>query len=183
METYLVPKKLMQALYYPAVLGTGLVLFINKVVTMGSLASVLSDPTIYFGLQMLAYFSLSYIMIEDIPDRAYSGWPFALDLIEIVLVFLCFSFLGFLEPAKPDLVRLQQFYLCLATIPVLQLLWNIAVGVRDVALFVLGGVAMAFLVFAAAVGRTWPWFNGLAVVGLTAFMVVYAWAILQETSV
>lgn len=109
METYLVPKKLMQALYYPAVLGTGLVLFLNKIATSGGLVDVLGDPTAYFGLQMLAYFRLSYIMAEGIPDRVYSGWPFAVDLIEIVLVFLCFSFLGLLEPTKPEMVRLRQF--------------------------------------------------------------------------
>lgn len=54
---------------------------------------------------------------------------------------------------------------------------------RDVALFVLGGVAVVFLVFAAVVGYTWSWFNGFAVVVMTAFLVAYAWAILREASV
>jgi len=173
MDIHSVPKRLMQALYYPAVLGTGLVLFLNKLATVRSPLFGFSDASNYFGLIMLAYFSSTYIVNEDVPDKVYAGAPFVLDIVEIVLVFLCFSYLGFLEPTKPEAVRFKYFYVCLAAIPVVQQLWNLAVGVRGLAFWALSSSALAFLVFAAFIGWSWPWFNWLAAAVLASFLAVH----------
>lgn len=58
-------KKLMQALYYPAVLGTGLVLLLNKLVIQPALSVAVADVTNYFAVLLILFFSIAYLVWSD----------------------------------------------------------------------------------------------------------------------
>jgi len=149
-------KSIVQSLYYPAVLGTGLVLFIQKLAQTPSL-NVISDTRFYFAFGLIIYFTISYLVNES--TEKYGGFTFAIDVLEIVLVFFCFYFLGFIDTTYENM---RAFYLCLAAVPALQQLWNLSVGYKEKSLSIRGGLATAILLIGAVEGVNWPIFNAIA---------------------
>ncbi len=147
----------MHSLYYPAVLGTGLVLWIHKAANHPDLASAAADTSLYFGLVLVAFFSASYLRTEARPPGSYGAVPFLLDLGEIVLLFLAFFFLGYLDIGRAGTEQWQRFYLTVAAIPVLQQLWNLTLKNR--VFLPLAAIAVAVLLAAAAAIDRFPWVN------------------------
>lgn len=118
---------LMQGLYYPAVLGTALVLLIAKFTVYRSFTNAATDISLYFGFLILVYFSVSFLVNEALREK-YGCLAFLSDIAEIILIFLMFYFLGFLDPSDPNKIHFRRFYFVLAVIPLLQQFWNYAAG-------------------------------------------------------
>lgn len=166
-------KKLMQALYYPAVLGTGLVLLLNKLAVQPTVSVVVADVTNHFALLLILFFSIAYLVNESVPVDSYGPLPFVLDLAEIGAVFVCFFLLGFMQPATPDAVHLSHFYFALALVPCLQQCWNVAVGLTDRRLVLLSGAVLVLLLCGGLWGWRFPAFNIGAVALLAVALVAY----------
>ena len=149
---------LMQGLYYPAVLGTGLVLLINKFTVYGSLGNAATDISIYFGILILAYFSVSFLINQTISLSNYGSLAFLSDIIEIILIFFLFYFLSFFDPSNSNKIEFRRFYLLLAAIPVLQQVWNYAVR-EDKSFYGLTIIAAVILLIGGLWGFHYAWFN------------------------
>ncbi len=142
-------KLLMQSLYYPAVLGTCFVLLLNKLIIYRSIMTVLADVTVYAGLLLTFYFTISYLINNEVEAGVYGAGAFTIDLIEIVLIFLAFSALGYLDPQRPDAVHLHRYYSYIAAIPILEQLWNRFAGIRNAKLWWVAGCASGLSIFGA----------------------------------
>ena len=173
-------KLLMQSLYYPAVLGTCFVLLINKLASHTSVAAAFSDITVYFGLLLTLYFTVSYLMNNEIASESYGLAAFAVDLLEIVLVFLAFTALGYLEPQRLDKVNLRASYMCLAPVPVLQQVWNRCVGSSDRRLLWLSGSASILAAGGAVLGGRWLPYDVGALVLFYSLLAWYFWVLVQD---
>lgn len=111
---------LMVGLYYPAVLGTGVVLVLFRFASNPGRGAFLSDSTLGFGLLFIAFFSGSFLAISQVDPRAYSFFLFTLDLLEVVCIFFAFYFLGLLDSTGLEVPRLRGVYLTLAILSVVQ---------------------------------------------------------------
>lgn len=121
------PLVLMQGLYYPAALGTGLVLFLLRF-SSTDLESAVTDVRNWFALLLLFYFSLSYVSIQRWSE-AYDWRLFLLDLMEMGAALFAFKYLGFVDSSVPW-HGFRGFYVCAAIVPALHFLWNLHIGVR-----------------------------------------------------
>lgn len=82
----------MASLFYPASLGAGLVWTLTAIFTGGVPASLWSYEVALAGW-LLAYFALSYAILTAVIEAppsgaAYTKWSFALDLGEVVIIFV-----------------------------------------------------------------------------------------------
>jgi hypothetical protein len=173
-------KLLMQSLYYPAVLGTCFVLLINKLASHRSVAGAISDVTVYFGLFLTMYFTISYLLTNEVVSDAYSVFAFAVDLLEVVLIFLAFAALGYLEPERPEKVNFRRAYLYLFPVPILQQVWNHCVGYRDKRLWSLSGAASVLSIAGAALGGRWLPFNVCVLAVFCMLLAWYFWMLIGE---
>jgi hypothetical protein len=117
-------KTLMEGLYYPAVLGAGFLVFVEKILTHHTQS--FHDVTFWFAAILIFYFSVSFLMTHEVPDAYYNLLVFFCDALEIIFVVAAFAALGFAdltEPAHPDLAT---FYKYLASIAITELAWQIA---------------------------------------------------------
>jgi len=147
---------LMQGLYYPAVLGTGLVLLISRFTIYKSFRDAATDVSLYFGILILIYFSVSFLLNEKFRGT-YGSAAFISDFIEIILIFFIFYFLGFFELSYPVKPGFRWFYFLLATIPALEQLWNWAVTAKH--FYALSGIAILILFIGGLWGFHYLWFN------------------------
>ena len=115
----------MMALIYPAVHGAGLVWLVSKWVEIGSPIAVATEPRSYLALWLILFFGVSYIVINAAPPEKYTWEAFTLDFLEIILVFLCFAALGYVKPGPPSF---SWAFGLLAIVPIVQSLWNHAMG-------------------------------------------------------
>jgi hypothetical protein len=83
----------MQGLYYPAILGSGIVLIMIRI-SRGH--GWTTDISVYFAVIFSLFFSLSFLINEHTSDKDYGIAAFIIDIVETILVFLAFYFLGFL---------------------------------------------------------------------------------------
>jgi hypothetical protein len=173
-------KLLMQSLYYPAVLGTCFVLVLNKLMTHRSITAALLDVTVYAGLLFTFYFTISYLVNNEVESGAYGVGAFTIDLVEIVLIFLAFAALGYLEPQRPEIVDLRRCYAYIAAIPILEQLWNRLVGTSDIRLWWISGCASGLSIFGAVAAFRWPIFNAVALMVFFILMVVYLSVLVKE---
>src|SRR5262245_47784711 len=114
---------LMQGLYYPAVLGTGIWYFVQKVVVATDAGVFFSDFSNYFAVLVFLCFSISYAVNQVIHPAHYSSVSFLIDVCEILLVFVALYQLGLFKPTQTA-ANLKHFYWSLAPIPALQRAWN-----------------------------------------------------------
>jgi hypothetical protein len=163
---------LMQGLYYPAVLGTGLVLLINKFTVYKSFSDALADISIYFGLLILIYFSGSFLIIQTISQSNYGSLAFLSDIIEIIFIFFLFNFLGFFDPSNPIKIDFRWFYLLLAASAVLSQVWNYAVK-KDKSFYGLAIIAITILLIGGLWGFHYVWFNKSMILVIGGLMGVY----------
>jgi len=78
----------MHALYYP-VLGTGFVLILNKISVQRQLWVSLKDVTNYFGVLLIGFCSIAFLVNDSVTEDSYTSKLFVLDVAEVVLMFLC----------------------------------------------------------------------------------------------
>jgi len=150
---------LMQGLYYPAVLGTGLWYLVQKMVIATSFQDAMSDLANYFGFLLIVYFSLSFAINQELSPNRYGLAAFGLDIVEIVLLFVAFYHLGLFKQNGPHPADYSRFYLFLTPIPVLQQIWNHAVGYSERVLWWLSGTGVAVLLFGGFLGYAYIWSN------------------------
>lgn len=173
-------KTLMQALYYPAVLGTALVLFINKLAIQQDFFSALTDITNYYAFTLILFFSVSYLVNDSIPSGSYRPLTFTLDIIEIVIIFLGFSFLGFLDPQTPNKVNFQGFYLCGAFLLILQQIWNATIGYYNKTFWILSVVAAIIMIIGGFLAERWFFINIFIMVLLLGLLSTYLVVLLKD---
>lgn len=114
-----VPRKLMQGLYLPALVGTGLVMTLLKIGEV-ELTTAIRSVQIGFGFLLVFYFSLSFLGNERVAEYRWS--LFIVDMIETIAIFTAFYFLGYFSKGAPFIDR--YFYLALSIPPALHLVWN-----------------------------------------------------------
>src|SRR5437016_2006814 len=78
----------MYGLYYPAVLGTGIVETLHH--------ANANSPAIFVALTAGAFFSLSFALALG-REHSYPVGPFLLDVVEVVCMFLCFACLRYID--------------------------------------------------------------------------------------
>jgi hypothetical protein len=163
----------MQSLFYPAVLGAALVLFLNKIAHHKAVIIAASDIANYFGLFLIIFFSVMYLELYLTPTGAYSLTAFCLDIAEIIIIFLAFYALGFFDPnlsTKPDL---HKFYFYVLPAPILENLWNWAIGENTRPFWGLVFLTTAVIAFGALFGARYLLFNIFALVLSSAVLVYY----------
>ncbi|HUN09674.1 MAG TPA: hypothetical protein PLQ56_23920 [Aggregatilineales bacterium] len=159
--------KLMQGLYYPAGIGTALVLLILRVFGQQPIDQAISDISNWFGLFLILYSSLSYLANERW-DKLYTWWMFLLDVVELMVVIFAFKFLGLMDVTNSPMQRaeLQYFYLWLMIIPVLHFAWSIRIRFISWRLPTIYTLRLVILGLGALGGYATDAFNWLALAGL-----------------
>ena len=82
---------LMYGLYYPAVLGTAIVVTLQH-----AAAGLIEGPALAIATTAGAFFSLSFASAMGL-ESEYRFGAFALDLAEVLGMFICFAFLELVE--------------------------------------------------------------------------------------
>ena len=174
--------RLTVALFYPAVVGTGFVLLLQEIAAKPA-CTIWLDVTTYFAIALLFYTSITFLVTEEAAASAYRLHTFALDSIEIFLILLAFWFLGF--PAA-DARDLHSFYLCIAAMQVVHILWRLTSGGEKRRakagsdgerrklpwLVAINGVSFLFFILGPRLFDP-RWFDPAAVVFLAAMLALY----------
>lgn len=142
-------KAMMQGLYYPAVLGTALVLLLQRVAMDDSLDNVISDLAFLFGLYFALYFSLSFLITHELPDDQYIAEAFFADLIEVVLVFVVYRNLGLLTTDSNETANYSVAFLAFAGVLIVQGIWSLITKTSDPRLLVATGAIFLLVVMHA----------------------------------
>ena len=131
--------QLMYGLLYPGVLGTGIVLTAVRAAHDDSVSRAFLDQSVHTSVTACLFFAASFVSAYYWPPPAahpaqppkYSGGAFACDLLEIVLMFICFHFLGLFE--LPTIVAPNLLWACLALAAdvLLQFIWRKAAHIKD----------------------------------------------------
>lgn len=154
----------MYGLIYPAVLGTGLVAVAMQIASYLVRGDADFVSRMSLGLRFLFFFCVSFVAGARVPcepPKAHYRLPaFGCDLVESLLMFICFLALGlFSQPAtKPHLRTAYVIFLLL--IPA-QLLWRASVGLNVKEMWPLRVLAVAALLFGWLFGHTSPFFTPL----------------------
>ena len=163
---------LMLSLVYPASLGAAIVWLLTSVAS-DPLAAI-KTPSTYYGLWLLVYFSVGFLVLSQELDKRgsdYKGLAFILDLVDVVLIFLCFLFLGHVDSNYP--FNYQLFCVSAALVPVFQSAWNVAFDRSNQLVWgVVFGVVIVFLV-GYFFGDEWPWYQWIALLPLVVILEVY----------
>ena len=106
---------LMYGLYYPSVLGVGIVVVLQH--------SSEHSAAIFVAITAMAFFSLSFASAMGREDQ-YGAGAFVMDAVEVFAMFACFAFLKLIDgPAwLPPSVR--GAYVVLICVVPLQLVWR-----------------------------------------------------------
>jgi hypothetical protein len=140
-------RKLTLLLYYPAVLGAGLLCVVTRWAEIGSTREILCHVENYIAVWLICFFSVSYLVTDATPEEKYNWWAFTCDIVEIAAMFLGFYFLGFISTKRP--LDIKTVYYILASLPFIQALWILAVGRYKQMLIGLSMFATIFLLGAA----------------------------------
>jgi hypothetical protein len=123
-------KAVMQTLVYPSFLGTFIVGFVQELETHGQTPTstqVLSQQEISLGLLMLIYFGSLFVETEATEGQSYSVWTFAVDVVEVSLMFVAFRCLGYLGDRILDV---RWYYGMLGTVFLCPIFWRLFVERR-----------------------------------------------------
>jgi hypothetical protein len=112
----------MYGLYYPAVLGTGVV------VALQHAPQSIHSPALSVAVTAGAFFSLSFASAMGF-EKEYRPIAFLLDVVEVMGMFACFVFLNLIElPDVKSSVTLA--YLVLFAVVAFQVAWRKAMGLQ-----------------------------------------------------
>jgi hypothetical protein len=170
--------QLMYGLYYPGVLGTGVVLTALRASPQASFHDVLWDPSIELATVAGLFYSASFVSGFHWPagvKARYSILAFFLDCVEVVLMFLCFYYLRLFDPPTLPLPepRLRAAYIVLALDVLLQFAWRCAAGLEPWVKWWLRLIVAAILVVGAFVWKYSPWVSMSIAVIVAIFVIVY----------
>jgi hypothetical protein len=143
----------MYGLYYPAVLGAGIVFTLQRAATHS-----IADPAVAAALTALAFFSLSFASVSGFEGR-YSLCPFLLDSVEVFAMFACFAFLDLIEPPTLFKPSLWRAYVVLLLVVGQQLLWRKAMGLTWYGYIDLKAILLILLGVGAWLGPDHGWLN------------------------
>jgi hypothetical protein len=120
---------LMYGMYYPAVLGTAIVVALQHLA-----AGTIKGPALAIATTAGAFFSLSYASAMGF-DEDYGPGAFILDIIEVLGMFACFAYLELIEfPAGhgPPFIfpSARIAYGVLFGVVLFQLWWRAVMGLR-----------------------------------------------------
>ena len=163
----------MQALLYPAMLGSYFVLFISKYFTLEYGIRVFIEPKFLFSLLLLLYFCVSYLINQSLSNhKIYNLLSFIFDFIELVIMFLCFTSLRISYDLEylPDL---KGFYFFASLIPINQVFWNISLRERERIYYLLDLVLFLILLLSFFWGYKYLIFNYLIIAMLSIMLVTY----------
>ena len=149
----------MQGLYYPAVLGTGLVLILFRLTMHRTVTAALGDFALYFGLLFAFFFSISFLINQDTPNEQYGLGAFLCDIVEVLLVFGAYFCLGLFNTNQIVAPDLRSVYLITAIVIVVQNGWNYAAGIRLPSLLFLSLLGLAILLSSFFWGYPHLWAN------------------------
>ena len=170
-------QQLMYGLIYPAVLGTGIVLVGVRAAHHISALNVLLDPSVQLGVMAGLFFCASFDSAFYWPageTGKYTRWAFALDALEVALMFVCFHFLRLFEdPAKLVPPFLPVAYLTLAGDVLLQFGWRALVGLNWTYRWKLRLSIAVVLIAGAFLGSRFEGTNVAISAGVCAFVIVY----------
>lgn len=118
---------LMQGLFFPASLGTCLVMLVLHVVSAQvgqaqSISTTTADPRFWFAVALLLIFTLSYD--QTYWCHNYTGKHFVVDLAESIALLVAFSLMGLQGTASAGGMPGPPFYLCLCLVPLLHMAWT-----------------------------------------------------------
>lgn len=170
-------QQLMYGLIYPAVLGTGIVLTGVRAAHHSSAIDALLDPSIQLGVMAGLFFCASFDSAFYWPAGKtghYTGRAFALDFLEVILMFICFHYLRLFEdPVKLLEPFLPAAYIMLMADVLLQFFWRMAVGLDWRYRWVLRTSVAGVLLLGALFGQRFWWINVAVSLAVGVFVVVY----------
>jgi hypothetical protein len=145
---------LVYGLYYPAVLGTGIV-----VALLRAAKNTIQDPAISVSVAVAVtagvFFSLSFAAAEGFEDK-YGPFPFFLDVVEVIAMFACLYSLGFIDISSPVQRPATVAYAILLALVVLQLFRRNAVNLNWDACLDLKIMVVLSLSIGAIAGNKYP---------------------------
>jgi hypothetical protein len=170
-------QQLMYGLIYPAVLGTGIVLVGVRAAHHSSAINALLDPSIQLGLMAGLFFCASFDSAFYWPvgqQGHYTRRAFGVDVVEVILMFVCFHYLRLFEdPVKLVAPFLPFAYGTLAADVLLQFGWRKLVGLDWKYRWLLRlGIAVV-LVFGAVLGQRSSWVNVVISLAVGVFVIIY----------
>ncbi|WP_139195518.1 hypothetical protein [Halomonas daqiaonensis] len=166
-------QSLMLGLYYPAVLGTGLVVFVLRITTHDNVSSALSDIALYYALLFGVFFSACFLSIQKTEVGKYGVGVFFLDLAEVLGMFLVYYFLGLFDPNKIVSPNFSMIYWVLISVIALQQVWALSADRETKSLWALRLVGVSFLVLGAMWLFKYSWANVIILVVLYALVFRY----------
>jgi len=170
----------MQSLLYPAMLGTFFVLFITKFLdsTEGLLSLYKID--FLYSIFLIFYFCISFLVNESIGYlKIYNSVSFVCDIVEIFLMFLCFSALKIDRDLtySPDV---KQFFFFAMLIPIEQLCWNWSMRENRKIYYYLDILGFVILLAGFLYGYQYNLFNYMIFVIISLILVYYFRVLLRD---
>jgi len=155
---------LMYGLYYPAVLGAGIVVALQHII-----AGSIHGPAIAVAVTAGAFFSLSFASAMGF-ETQYGLSAFLLDIAEVGGMFACFVFLDLIDP-PPWTPSVSLAYVVLLAVVIFQVAWRWVMGLQVDAYLDLKCLLALLLVIGAVLGESYPWIHW----GITTIFSVIAW--------
>jgi hypothetical protein len=169
----------MITLYYPAVLGTCVVLLLLRITLERNLSEAVKDIALYFGLVTIMYFSASFLVIDAFKSKDYGVMLFLLDTVEMIIIFLAFFALGLFKTESIVEMHLSAFYYLFALLIILQNVWNYFAGFKDNVLIVVAVIGLIVTLIGGFIGYQYLAFNItvllLTVAGIIWSLVNFRW--------
>jgi len=156
---------LMYGLYYPAVLGTGVVVALQRVS-----AHTIHDPAISVAVTAGTFFSVSFASAMGF-ENEYGPGAFLLDAAEVFGMFACFVFLNLIDPPAWITPSVRVAYLILFAVVAFQVAWRKAIGLQGDAYLDLKLILGLLLLVGAALGDCHPRLHW----AITGSFAVIAW--------
>ena len=164
-------KCLMSSLYYPAVLGTGLVILIYRIVKHENLICAISDIALYYSALALIFFSVCFLAVSETKVNEYRPLLFLFDVIEVVSIFLIYYFLGLFASDMPT-PNLRAVYIVLAVLLPIQWIWVLFTS-WDVKSLEIIRIAFILVLIIGAFLSIHTWINILILIALYIFTIWY----------
>lgn len=172
---------LMQALLYPAMLGTFFVLFISKYLDSAEGLASLYKIDFLYCIFLIFYFCISFLVNESIKKfKIYNPITFTCDVAELFLMFFCFSALK-VDQALNLAPNLKQFFFSAMLIPVEQLLWNLSLGEARVSYYLLDFLGFIVLLVGFLYGYQYNVFNYTMFLVIGIVIIYYLSVLLSDS--
>ena len=158
---------LMYGLFYPAVLGTAIVVTLQHVS-----AQLKLDSVTWVAITAGTFFSLSFASAQGLEKR-YGLPAFVLDVAEVLGMSAIFVLLKLIEPPSVAAPALDAAYGVLIMIVLMQLLWRTAMGMKWNTFADLKVALLSLLIAGVFLGPRYDWINGRITAAFAFIAVLY----------